>query len=237
MVNGEWTMEWKKVKLDEEKIGKYTMQTTPGRRSTTFCVVDGSSILIGPAAALRRILARDKPAALSPGLRDALALADFSQPIAVAVNLEKLTLEERRQFNRIRAGLERLLPEAEAIAAEIVGAGGQIGFGSAIQPSATFLFKRADDGAQGRDVLKKAKEKALRVAKEQDASKAGLQFLESLEVGGSGVRASIFGRIENAKIIEAIKEISDKEEMRREERINRDKRPRPPRDKKFPDSP
>jgi hypothetical protein len=73
----------------EDRIGPFTVYTLPQRagldEDVSFCGVDDSTLVGGPAEMLREVLRRERAAALAPDLQAVLSQADFSRTFVLAM--------------------------------------------------------------------------------------------------------------------------------------------------------
>lgn len=83
----------------EVQVGKYTLHVEDNN-SMAFCVADPQTVVFGSPATLKAILERDKKIELSAGMKGALALADQSQPIFVAIDAKGVMAGEAKKAVR-----------------------------------------------------------------------------------------------------------------------------------------
>jgi hypothetical protein len=191
----------RKVETEDETIGRYTLKKI--EHDVAFCIIDSSTVLVGPVHILKPVLRRDKKPDIPAGLQAAIAEADFSQPIAVAFNLANLGGEERKQFNRDMREIDREVPD---LTNRLTGAAGTIRFGSTIELSGTLLCKNSGDAAEAKELLTKLKNKMVRRADEPGVPNDIGKFLDAIQVSSSGTKCTATGRIEVRSIMNMIHE-------------------------------
>jgi hypothetical protein len=79
----------KNESYQEKQVGRYTLYEGG---SASFCIADSKMVVFGKAAAVRKVLERDKKPELSEGMKAAIKQVDFSKSMVVAINTKDVQL-------------------------------------------------------------------------------------------------------------------------------------------------
>lgn len=182
----ELTGKMPRKKFKEVKVGSFTMHEGDDE---AFCVADKNTIVHGKASVVKGILERNKKAELTPGMKQALDLADQSKPIFVAINAKGMMATDAKGILPPPAAAHADKIEAVALNAALTS-DAQVNLVALCQDSAAAaaIHKEADDN------LKKAKEGLAMMSKEVPAlaSLSGEigKVIDTVKITASGNKVS-----------------------------------------------
>jgi hypothetical protein len=195
----------------EQAVGRYTLKDAEG---FAYCIADGGTVVLGPTNTLTRILARGAPAPLSPGMRDALRQADFSNALTVAVDARDLQGREQAAFDR--AFGKDLPPEAANIREAMDGVVVQLRADAHIDLRFALLCKDAAKAGEIKDLLnRKLDEFRKQVAAAGDAPAEVMKVFDALRFTSSDRAVRIGVRIEVDGILRSLEAMMDQQQPRR----------------------
>jgi hypothetical protein len=113
-----------------------------------LCVVQDKLVIQGEVEALKKVLERNKPAALRPRLETGIKQVGFADMLNVIVDFASVPPEGRREITR---DLERMIPGAEKAISSVQAVTVRVNAGDQVKASATLTCK---DAAGAADVKK-----------------------------------------------------------------------------------
>lgn len=202
---GEFKQEEQARKFKEVKVGNFTMHQEEEEAGpfgappspSAFCVVDKNTIVYSKADTLKGILERDKKTDLSDGMKAALAEANQSRPIFVAVNLKGMV----EGAPKGRSPLNEFGPVAgQAAKVNVVAVDAALAKDAKLNVVAV-----CQDNATA-DEIRKAVEGGLVMAKTMipNMPKELTSAIDSVKVAASGNKVTGTGSVEPAMLMSAV---------------------------------
>ena len=190
------TAKMTKKKFKEVKVGSFTMHENEDGEA--FCVADKNTIVGGKTGVLKGILERNKKAELTAGMKQALALADESKPIFLAINAKGMAGDAKGMLPGPAAAHADKL-EAVALNASLSNEA-VVNLVAVCQDSAAAeaIHKEADAN------LKKAKEGLADITKEFPGMASLSKVLDTVKITASGNKVSGTVSVKPTAVLEAI---------------------------------
>jgi hypothetical protein len=197
----------------DESVGRYTLKDGGG---FAYCIADSGTIVMAPTPTLRRVLTRGAPPPLSPGMREAMGQADFSNALTVALNIKDLQGREKDMFDKA------FPPDTPPVVARIrdaaEGAVVQLRADSNLDIRATLLCKDAAKATEISKELNGLLDELRKKARDtKELPEEALKVIDALKFSSNGNAVKIGVRIDFDGILRLLEEQLDQERVRRQQ--------------------
>jgi hypothetical protein len=197
----------------EVQVGRYTLYEG---NSEAFCIAESKLVVFGKAAAVRKVLERDKKPELSEGMKAAIKQVDFSKSMVVAINTKGVELPKSSDpagpanpvpgpidLPDITKNLENLIKEIEGVGLELqVRADMETTFTLICQDSKTAEdYRKLIDG-----IMVLVKKIAMLVEKDEATAKELGDSFDAWKCSTSGNKVVLKGKSKVGPLIKLYKD-------------------------------